>query len=470
MGTKHTRLLILCVTIAIELVRFIKQLVLSNTEAVIFNSHLKTQFSPYRLHYVLFVLYLVPSLLKITNGHQPDFKWEYLKKCDILRFVHRQVLHAFCLDDYIRDIHQGNLNRHELMRHEWARFVSFNNFPQAVSHAPSGLILARDGFYYTDVDTIVECFCCRQRFDASIRENTNVVHCHHSETCAFALNSSNTNVPVNGERENRSTYSNGNVERFNSSMYTTVQSRLASYHNCLIGLSGITSSLANAGFYHSGGTDSQITCFACGLRLPRRELENDPWRIHALHSPNCLHVIRTRGTDFVRSLTTEQNRCSNQATEESDGLIYMHEVQRLVQKGHDFDRVMDAIQQLRRLNGDREISAMDILEYINRTEPNLTEPNADNFLSSALRQFFMKKKEENMVTEKDRLQNELLRLQDEVVRLKREKVCKVCLEKDMCIVFLPCGHLVACDDCAPRVKKCPVCRAIIKGTARTYLS
>ena len=61
-------------------------------------------------------------------------------------------------------------------------------------------------------------------------------------------------------------------------------------------------------------------------------------------------------------------------------------------------------------------------------------------------------------------------LEDEVVTLKHEKTCKVCMDKDICVVFLPCGHLVACEDCATAVRKCPVCRAVIKGTIRTYMS
>ncbi|KAK3098546.1 hypothetical protein FSP39_020516 [Pinctada imbricata] len=48
--------------------------------------------------------------------------------------------------------------------------------------------------------------------------------------------------------------------------------------------------------------------------------------------------------------------------------------------------------------------------------------------------------------------------------------CKVCLDKQVRITFQPCGHLAACDACASRLTKCPVCRANIRDRIKTYLS
>lgn len=41
----------------------------------------------------------------------------------------------------------------------------------------------------------------------------------------------------------------------------------------------------------------------------------------------------------------------------------------------------------------------------------------------------------------------------------RENTCKICFSKDISTVFLPCGHVLACEDCANRVGRCPFCRA-----------
>lgn len=63
-----------------------------------------------------------------------------------------------------------------------------------------------------------------------------------------------------------------------------------------------------------------------------------------------------------------------------------------------------------------------------------------------------------------------LPLEEQLRRLQEERTCKVCMDKEVCIVFIPCGHLVVCRDCAPSLRKCPICRGTIKGTVRTFLS
>ena len=44
---------------------------------------------------------------------------------------------------------------------------------------------------------------------------------------------------------------------------------------------------------------------------------------------------------------------------------------------------------------------------------------------------------------------------------KKEKICTICLENNVNIIFKPCGHYVVCNDCflTGNLKKCPFCRA-----------
>ncbi|KAK7478917.1 hypothetical protein BaRGS_00029898 [Batillaria attramentaria] len=41
--------------------------------------------------------------------------------------------------------------------------------------------------------------------------------------------------------------------------------------------------------------------------------------------------------------------------------------------------------------------------------------------------------------------------------IRQRLVCKICLDKEVCIVFLPCGHLVCCAECSPVMGQCPMC-------------
>jgi len=55
-------------------------------------------------------------------------------------------------------------------------------------------------------------------------------------------------------------------------------------------------------------------------------------------------------------------------------------------------------------------------------------------------------------------------------RLKDQRTCKICMDHEIGVVFLPCGHLISCVQCAPALKDCPLCRQPIHGTVKTYMS
>ncbi|NXP77324.1 BIR7B protein, partial [Ramphastos sulfuratus] len=60
--------------------------------------------------------------------------------------------------------------------------------------------------------------------------------------------------------------------------------------------------------------------------------------------------------------------------------------------------------------------------------------------------------------------------EEQLRRLQEERMCKVCMDRDVSVVFVPCGHLVACGDCALNLRLCPICRAVIQGSVRTFMS
>ncbi|NWY39020.1 BIR7B protein, partial [Sylvia atricapilla] len=63
-----------------------------------------------------------------------------------------------------------------------------------------------------------------------------------------------------------------------------------------------------------------------------------------------------------------------------------------------------------------------------------------------------------------------LSTEEQLRRLQEERMCKVCMDKDVSVVFVPCGHLVACEECAPNLRLCPICRAVIRGSVRAFMS
>lgn len=59
--------------------------------------------------------------------------------------------------------------------------------------------------------------------------------------------------------------------------------------------------------------------------------------------------------------------------------------------------------------------------------------------------------------------------QEEFNRLQNEKVlCRICFERDIAIVLLPCRHRVLCSSCSDKCKNCPVCRKCIMERMPVY--
>ncbi|NXA80308.1 BIR7B protein, partial [Thryothorus ludovicianus] len=63
-----------------------------------------------------------------------------------------------------------------------------------------------------------------------------------------------------------------------------------------------------------------------------------------------------------------------------------------------------------------------------------------------------------------------LSTEEQLRRLQEERTCKVCMDRAVSVVFVPCGHLVACGECALNLRLCPICRAVIQGSVRAFMS
>ena len=67
-----------------------------------------------------------------------------------------------------------------------------------------------------------------------------------------------------------------------------------------------------------------------------------------------------------------------------------------------------------------------------------------------------------------------------LVQVKQEKAtaeaeaedraqCVVCMASDRAVLFLPCGHAVACAGCAAGLRECPVCRGAVERAVPFFL-
>lgn len=52
----------------------------------------------------------------------------------------------------------------------------------------------------------------------------------------------------------------------------------------------------------------------------------------------------------------------------------------------------------------------------------------------------------------------------------RTNLCKICFNSEYATIFLPCGHIIACETCAssPCITKCPACRQSFTHIQKIY--
>jgi len=50
-----------------------------------------------------------------------------------------------------------------------------------------------------------------------------------------------------------------------------------------------------------------------------------------------------------------------------------------------------------------------------------------------------------------------------------DKLCKVCMAKEINTVLVPCGHRVLCENCSKVInKQCPICNQAIREVVKTF--
>lgn len=59
--------------------------------------------------------------------------------------------------------------------------------------------------------------------------------------------------------------------------------------------------------------------------------------------------------------------------------------------------------------------------------------------------------------------------EEKLHRLMDALTCKICMDNQIDVVFLPCAHVVACTECAARVDRCPLCRSQFTQAQKLYL-
>ena len=62
------------------------------------------------------------------------------------------------------------------------------------------------------------------------------------------------------------------------------------------------------------------------------------------------------------------------------------------------------------------------------------------------------------------------KMEKKLENISESEFCKICFEENSCMVFIPCGHVMTCENCSYSCKNCAICRQPIKSKFKIYFS
>lgn len=350
-------------------------------------------------------------------------------------------------------LHSGNRNMQDLdMKKEADRLRTYEKWPVSFMDKND---MSAAGFYFTDREDVVRCAFCGvevgrwEQGDDPLRD-----HQRWSPSCGFIKGFIVGNIPIGSDgqpgtsssssssQETRHSYDvcgpylelrpNSGPEQgsmMNQSLltaaemrkhginqcrgpqhpsYNTYEARLWSYDSWPRSLKQKPDKLSEAGFYYTGKGD-QTVCFHCGGGLRDWEETDDPWVEHAAWFPKCTHVVLIKGPKFIEDC--RQLKESKATFKDQRGQKGLPED---TQKSQESSSSMQSVPQ-------------------GPVSPPQENDSKEKVIEDA-------------------------------------RVCQICFIEERGVVFLPCGHLVACVKCAPSLSTCAVCRQPLTGIVRAFLS
>lgn len=348
------------------------------------------------------------------------------------------------------------------MNSESERLKTFDAFP---CDFMDKAMLAKTGMYYLGEDDKCKCYFCDveigrwERLDCPIGE-----HMRFSQHCPLLRRRHTDNVPLDPESLNRAlpptsydvcgsndslmvppavvtpvdTQSSGLVSEdvppstaTQSSSTSTYypdhpefaikSARLRTFAQWPRHMKQTPEELSSAGFFYTLVGD-RVKCFSCGGGLKDWDDGDDPWEQHALWLSNCNYLKVMKGEAYIASVKEKYRSQQEQTTATTDVETMM----------------------------------------ASTSSVSTTTVSEQSLPSSSVA-------EETMINDpKSRLSNSI---ESETIKsVTEDRLCKICYTEEYNTLFIPCGHVVACANCAMSVTKCPLCRQPFTNVVRAYFS
>lgn len=243
-----------------------------------------------------------------------------------------------------------------------------------------------------------------------------------------------------------------------SPRYASLDARVASFRDRWPpGLNQKPHHLAEAGFFYYGVGD-QVLCFFCDGGMHKWDPSDQPWIEHAKWFPECGYLILKKGMSFVEQVQKEFNTSRDDSGFNSQ----------TPSEDSDLDRLIASLD----IGSDEDLNPQG--NKLNPSEPAVNPHKANTTVNKIPVKVENKKSKSeepevasNKMPKREMSTEEIL---EENRALKEDRLCKICLDSNKEVIFIPCGHYLACLNCGLNFQTCPVCRAKISSIVKTYMT
>ncbi|KAF1525393.1 UNVERIFIED_CONTAM: E3 ubiquitin-protein ligase XIAP, partial [Eudyptes robustus] len=340
---------------------------------------------------------------------------------------------------------------------EESRLKSFHSWPLNGQLTPKEL--ANAGFYYTGVGDQVACFCCGgklKKWEPSDRAWSE--HKRHFPKCFFVLGRDVGNVPSESIHDELGRSGLNNAQHPRNPSMAKYGRRLQTFLTWIYPVD--KEQLAKAGFYSIGNGD-HVVCFHCGGGLQEWKENEDPWDQHAKWFPGCRFVRKEKGLEFINNVHLRDGYRDSTVSVLLINQILFYDllqnplVQSAIDMGFSLSEIRNTMEKKLQMSGESHTSVGDLVADLSAQKENTREEEPNE----------IPVEQDDLI----QLQNLYLSTEEKLRRLQEEKLCKICMAKDISVVLIPCGHLVACKECAEALNECPLCRTNIMKRQEIFM-
>ncbi|XP_052087307.1 uncharacterized protein LOC127724406 [Mytilus californianus] len=267
--------------------------------------------------------------------------------------------------------------------------------------------------------------------------------------------------------------------------------------------------LAECGFFFTHFEDC-VRCFQCGIGLRNWEDNDNVWVEHARWSRKCQYLTIRKGKEFIDTVvqmlglnTDGENMQSEPLQLEPTDITQStrnpleHDAAQYVLSEKIFDDVelvrVCIISLIETTGWDSITIELLVTSMLEMSATELASPNdnkATNSQSNGSKPCMdcpvetgnptsrgteiKSSTTESIATvveidQSKKAEDDPEELQKEIEKMKDLYTCKICLDEKVGVTFLPCGHLVTCSQCSPKLRRCPLCRTFIRSTIQTKI-